>query len=132
MANLGAQRVDSLQIAGFPAYASCAGPSPSTEGTGINADLESDLMRSTTRTAVVLALGCLAGGAADANAAWNNVFQTTACGCESTRSYYFAPAPTPCCPTTSYVQRCYYQPVTTYKTESYYEPVTTYRTSNYW
>jgi hypothetical protein len=89
-------------------------------------------MRSTTRTAVVLALGCLAGGAADANAAWNNVFQTTACGCESTRSSYFAPAPTPCCPTTSYVQRCYYQPVTTYKTESYYEPITTYRTSNYW
>src|SRR3954467_1107885 len=47
--------------------------------------LESDLMRSTTRTAVVLALGCLAGGAADANAAWNNVFQTTACCGESTR-----------------------------------------------
>ncbi|HEX3150576.1 MAG TPA: hypothetical protein VHR66_21035 [Gemmataceae bacterium] len=89
-------------------------------------------MRRTTWTAVVLALGCLAGGAADANAAWNNVFQTTACCGESTRSYYFAPAPTPCCPTTSYVQRCYYQPVTTYKTESYYEPITTYRTSNYW
>lgn len=89
-------------------------------------------MRSTTRTAVVLALGCLAGGAADANAAWDNVFQTTCCG-ESTRSYYFAPAPAPaCCPSTSYVQRSYYQPVTTYKTESYYEPITTYRTSNYW
>jgi hypothetical protein len=90
-------------------------------------------MRRTTRTAVVLALGWLAGGAADATAAWNNVFQTTA-GCGgSTRSSFFAPAPPPaCCPTISYVQRCYYQPVTTYKTETYYEPVTTYRTSHYW
>jgi len=33
---------------------------------------------------------------------------------------------------TSYVQRCYYQPVTTYQTQSYYEPVTTYRTSYYY
>jgi hypothetical protein len=89
-------------------------------------------MRRTTRTAVVLALGCLAGGAADASAAWNNVFQTTACCGESTRSSFFAPAPAPCCPSVSYVQRCYYQPVTTYKTETYYEPVTTYRTSHYW
>jgi hypothetical protein len=89
-------------------------------------------MRRTTRTAVVLALGCLAGGAADASAAWDNVFQTTACCGESTRSAFFAPAPNPCCPTISYVQRCYYQPVTTYKTETYYEPVTTYRTSYYW
>src|SRR5687767_8845746 len=89
-------------------------------------------MRRTTRTAVVLALGCLAGGAADASAAWNNVFQTTACCGESTRSSFFAPAPAPCCPTVTYVQRCYYQPVTTYKTETYYEPVTTYRTSHYW
>src|SRR5688572_9143050 len=89
-------------------------------------------MRRTTRTAVVLALGCLAGGAADASAAWNNVFQTTACCGESTRSSFFAPAPAPCCPTVTYVQRCYYQPVTTYKTETYYEPVTTYRTSYYW
>jgi len=89
-------------------------------------------MRRTTRTAVVLALGCLAGGAADASAAWDNVFQTTACCGESSRSAYFAPAPTPCCPSVSYVQRCYYQPVTTYKTETYYEPVTTYRTSHYW
>lgn len=88
-------------------------------------------MRRTTWTAVVLALGCLAGGAADASAGWNNVFQTTACG-ESTRSSFFAPAPAPCCPTVTYVQRCYYQPVTTYKTETYYEPVTTYRTSYFW
>ena len=42
------------------------------------------------------------------------------------------PGPEPCCPSISYVQRCYYQPVTTYKTETYYEPVTTYRTSHYW
>src|SRR3954447_25141085 len=89
-------------------------------------------MRRTTRTAVVLALGCLAGGAADASAAWDNVFQTTACCGESSRSAFFAPAPTPCCPSVSYVQRCYYQPVTTYKSETYYEPVTTYRTSHYW
>jgi len=89
-------------------------------------------MRRTTRAAVVLALGCLAGGAADASAAWNNVFQTTACCGESSHSAYFAPAPTPCCPSVSYVQRTYYQPVTTYKTETYYEPVTTYRTSYYW
>jgi hypothetical protein len=89
-------------------------------------------MRRTTWTAVVLALGCLAGGAADASAAWNNVFQTTACCGESSHSTYFAPAPTPCCPHVSYVQRCYYQPVTTYKTETYLEPVTTYRTSYYW
>jgi hypothetical protein len=89
-------------------------------------------MRRTSRTAVVLALGCLAGGAADASAAWDNVFQTTACCGESSRSAFFAPAPTPCCPSVSYVQRCYYQPVTTYKTETYYEPITTYRTSHYW
>jgi hypothetical protein len=90
-------------------------------------------MRRTTRTAVVLALGWLAGGAADASAAWNNVFQTTACCGESSRSSYFAPGPAAaCCPNISYVQRCYYQPVTTYKTETYYEPVTTYRTSHYW
>ena len=90
-------------------------------------------MRRTTRTAVVLALGWLAGGAADVSAAWNNVFQTTSCCGEPSRSSYFAPAPPPaCCPHVSYVQRCYYQPVTTYKTETYYEPVTTYRTSHYW
>ena len=52
-------------------------------------------MRRTTRTAVVLALGWLAGGAADASAAWDNVFQTTGCCGESSRSSYFAPAPPP-------------------------------------
>ena len=89
-------------------------------------------MRCTTWTVVVLALGWLAVGAGDASAAWNNVFQTSSC-CRSSQSAYFAPcAPPPCCPTISYVQRCYYQPVTTYKTETYYEPVTTYRTSYYW
>jgi hypothetical protein len=89
-------------------------------------------MRRTTRTAVVLALGCLAGGAADASAAWDNVFQTTGCCGESSRSSFFAPAPAPCCPSVSYVQRCFYQPVTTFKTETYFEPVTTYRTSYFW
>src|SRR5262249_36537957 len=50
-----------------------------------------------------------------------------------------APAPCPCpqpCPqtscSTSYVQRCYYQPVTCYQTKSYYEAVTTYKTSFYY
>src|SRR6478735_6314463 len=91
------------------------------------------IMRRTTRMAVVLALGWMAYGASDASAAWDNVFQTTCCGGNSTRSSYFAPSPAPaCCPSVSYVQRCYYQPVTTYKTESYYEPVTSYRTSYYW
>lgn len=89
-------------------------------------------MRCTTRTAVVFALGWVAVGAGDASAAWDNVFQTT-CGCRSSASYYFAPDPAPaCCPSVSYVQRCYYQPVTTYKTETYYEPCTSYRTSYYW
>jgi hypothetical protein len=89
-------------------------------------------MRCITRTAVVLALGWVAVGAADASAAWNNVFQTSSC-CQQSASAYFAPPPPPaCCPRVSYVQRCYYQPVTTYKTETYYEPVTTYRTSYYW
>lgn len=90
-------------------------------------------MRRTTWTAVVLALGCLAGGAADASAAWDNVFQTTACCGPAPVSSFFAPAPPPtCCPSVSYVQRSYYQPVTTYRTQTYYEPVTSYRTSYYW
>jgi hypothetical protein len=92
---------------------------------------ENATMQCTTRTAIALALGWVAVGAADASAAWNNVFQAT-CGGRSSRSYYFAPPPAPCCPSVSYVQRCYYQPVTTYKTESYFEPITTYRTSYYW
>lgn len=81
-----------------------------------------------------------------AGAAWNNVFQVTCfnCGPRTTVSAYVAApvvvqaAPAPCqpCPqthcSTSYVQRCYYEPVTTYQTQSYYEPVTTYQTSYYY
>jgi hypothetical protein len=92
---------------------------------------ENASMRNITRTAFALALGWVAVGAADASAAWDNVFQAT-CDGSSSRSYYFAPAPSACCPSVSYVQRSYYQPVTTYKQESYYEPITTYRTSYYW
>ncbi len=88
-------------------------------------------MGRTTRIAIALALGWVAIEAADASAAWNNVFQAT-CGGRSSASYYFAPSPAPCNASVSYVQRCYYQPVTTYRTQSYYEPVTTYRTSYYW
>jgi len=88
-------------------------------------------MRCTIPTAFALALGWVAVGAGDASAAWNNVFQTT-CNGTSSRSSYFAPQPSGCCPSVSYVQRCYYQPVTTYKTETYYEPITTYRKSYYW
>jgi len=103
------------------------------------------------------ALGCLAVEAATASAAWNNVFQTnlvcflrrraTSNCCPAPAVAYSAPcctscappAPAPCpapCPqtscSTSYVQRCYYQPVTVYQTQSYYEAVTTYRTSYYY
>lgn len=89
-------------------------------------------MRCSFGPAVALALGWLAVGAGDADAAWNNVFQTT-CRGRANRSAYFAPAPAPaCCPSVSYVQRCYYQSVTTYKRETYYDPITTYRTSYYW
>jgi hypothetical protein len=80
---------------------------------------------------MALALGWVAVGAADASAAWNNVFQTT-CRGRSSNSAYFAPPPQACRSSVSYVQRTYYQPVTTYKQESYLEPVTTYRTSYYW
>ena len=100
----------------------------------------------------IVAVGLLAVEAGSASAAWNNVFQTTIFGRwrQQTTSYYVAPVvtfaspvacctpcPTPCPPpqpvcSTSYVQRCYYQPVTTYQTQSYYEPVTTYRTSYYY
>ncbi|MBI3406775.1 MAG: carboxypeptidase regulatory-like domain-containing protein [Planctomycetes bacterium] len=43
------------------------------------------------------------------------------------------PCSTPCnnC-TTSYTQRCFYQPVTAYESRSYYEPVTTVQTSYYY
>ena len=68
-----------------------------------------------------------------AQAAWDNVFQT--CCFRPRSSYYAAPpvvanaAPSGCCQT-SYVQRCYYQPVTSYKTVL--EPVTSYKTSYYY
>ena len=101
------------------------------------------------------ALVLLALSAAPADAAWCNVFQVCwhrqrlAPAPAPAVSYYVAPAPAvsyyaapaPCCNpcpppppvcTTSYVQRCYYQPVTTYQSKTYYEPVTTYRTSYYY
>lgn len=105
-----------------------------------------------------LGLGTLAVWAAtvlDASAAWNNVFQPTLFGRHrrTTTNYccppavvhaapvavaapvvaYSAPAPCPqqqC--STSYVQRCFYQPVTTYESRSYYEAVTTMQTSYYY
>src|SRR5207249_5277461 len=85
------------------------------------------------------ALLLLASSGAPVQAAWCNVFQATCFHCrhKATSSYYYAPSaccPQPCPPpcTTSYVQRCYYQPVTTYQTRTYYEPITTYRTSYYY
>jgi hypothetical protein len=101
----------------------------------------------------VCALGLLAAEAGPAAAAWNNVYQTTLfgrCRRQQTTAQYVAapvvaaspcttcasppPCPAPCAPacSTSYVQRCYYQPVTTYQTQTYYEPVTTYQTSYYY
>jgi hypothetical protein len=82
----------------------------------------------------VWTVGCFAAGPGAASAAWDNVFQAccNSCGTPAPRSSFFAPAPSPCCPSVSYQQRCYYQPYTAYKQESYYEPVTTYRTSYYW
>src|ERR1700682_6749994 len=107
------------------------------------------------------ALGMWSAAAEQAPAAWNNVFQPTLFGrtrTPSTSNYYVAPAvvysspavvapvavgaaapacntcnaaPQPNC-STSYTQRCYYQPVTTYETKTYYEPVTTYQTSYYY
>ncbi len=92
------------------------------------------------------ALGFLAVEAGTASAAWDNVFQTTLFRrWRQRQTVHYYPAPTtvvaaspvpavnPCqqC-TTSYVQRCYYQPVTTYQTQTYYEPVTTYQTSYYY
>jgi hypothetical protein len=103
------------------------------------------------------ALAALFCTADTASAAWNNVFQVTLFhrNKPAVANYYavpvpVAPAPTavysspvvaysnPCdpCPkpvcSTSYVQRCYYQPVTTYQTKTYYEPVTTMQTSYYY
>jgi hypothetical protein len=81
-----------------------------------------------------LTIGWLTTDVGSASAAWNNVFQTCCHGCRTPapRSSFFAPAPSACCPTVCYQQRCCYQPYTAYKQESYYEPVTTYRTSYHW
>jgi hypothetical protein len=100
---------------------------------------------------LTIALGTLmvwAATALDTSAAWNNVFQPTLFGRHRRTTTQYAPvvvqaspaaccpAPAPACPqqqcSTSYVQRCFYQPVTTYQTQTYYEPVTTYRTSYYY
>lgn len=100
----------------------------------------------------VVALALWAGDVTSASAAWNNVFQPTLFGCRQREARYVAPVvvqyqqpivvqyqqpvvaqASPCqqC-TTSYSQRCYYQPVTTYESRSYYEQVTTNRTSYYY
>lgn len=115
-------------------------------------------MRSLRLAWVCCALAGFLSMAEPAAAAWNNVFQVTCLFRQRTAvsSYYVAPtvvqsspvvvqsapvvaAASPCCDpcpqtqcTTSYVQRCYYQPVTTYQTQTYYQPVTTYRTSYYY
>lgn len=100
---------------------------------------------------VVGALGLWAATVLPVHAAWNNVFQPTLFGRwkkQQTVSAYVTPvvvqsAPvvaTPVCNacapqqqcSTSYTQRCYYQPVTTYQQQTYYEPVTTYQTSYYY
>jgi hypothetical protein len=97
------------------------------------------------------ALGMWAMSALPVGAAWNNVFQPTLFhrNRPTTVQYYVPPtvvAASPCqtcqppcpqpCPqtscSTSYVQRCFYQPVTCYTTKTYYEPVTTFRTSYYY
>lgn len=103
-------------------------------------------------TASLIALGVWAMAILPATAAWDNVFQPTLfCHKKKPVTSQYAPAvgvrapvvaATPVCDTcgaapqpscsTSYTQRCYYQPVTTYQTKTYYEPVTTYRTSYYY
>jgi hypothetical protein len=100
----------------------------------------------------VCALGLLAAVAPPAPAAWNNVFQPTLFLRNrqpvAASQYYVPPAVVQSAPvvaaaspcntcqqtscSTSYVQRCYYQPVTTMTTQTYYEPVTTYKTSYYY
>jgi hypothetical protein len=109
---------------------------------------------------LLVGLGTLAVWAAavvDVSAAWNNVYQPTLFGRNrrAVTNYYYtppvvvqsspvvaapvvahsAPACNPCAQpqcSTSYIQRCYYQPVTTYTTQSYYEAVTTMQTSYYY
>jgi len=105
------------------------------------------------------ALGIWSAVADQAHAAWNNVFQPTLFGRKSTTSNSVVapavvysspviaaapacstcnsppPAPAPSCApscSTSYTQRCYYQPVTTFETKTFYEPVTTFKTSFYY
>jgi hypothetical protein len=78
-----------------------------------------------------LTVGWLTAGADTASAAWNNVFQTCCNSCQP-RSSYYAPAPSGCCPTISYQQRCCYKPYTAYRQETVWEPVTTYQTSYVW
>jgi hypothetical protein len=94
------------------------------------------------------AVGLWASATLPASAAWDNVFQPTLFGrCRHKQpvvANYGVAVATPVCNTcnspppaqsacsTSYTQRCYYQPVTTYSTQTYYEPVTTYRTSYYY
>lgn len=80
---------------------------------------------------VFAGIAVLLAGTGTASAAWNNVAQPTCNNCQ-TRSSFFAPAPSNCCPTTCYQQRCYYQPYTAYRQQTVMEPVTTYRTSYYW
>lgn len=95
----------------------------------------------------MVALALWAGDVTSASAAWNNVFQPTLFGCRKRETNYVAPIavqyqqpavvaqPAPCnqpqCSTT-YSQRCYYQPVTVYQNRSYYEQVTSYQTSYYY
>jgi hypothetical protein len=96
------------------------------------------------------ALVALLGAADVASAAWNNVFQATCFHKKQPAVSHYVPVPVvaqsppvvaysnPCdpCPktvcSTSYVQRCYYQPITSYTTKTYYEPVTTMQTSYYY
>jgi hypothetical protein len=86
------------------------------------------------RTYAIGAVLTLLLAGSQAQAAWDNVFQTCCFGCRRHASSH-APPPTvasasPCnCCETKYIQRCYYQPVTTYKTVC--QPVTTYKTSYY-
>jgi hypothetical protein len=105
------------------------------------------------------ALGLWAAAALPAPAAWNNVFQPTLFHRRPAQvTQYFAPpavvysspvvvaasapvvAASPCdpcpCPqtscSTSFTQRCFYQPVTTMQTQTFFEPVTTYKTNYFW
>lgn len=81
---------------------------------------------------VLCSIGWLAFGQSQAQAGWNNVFQTCCNNCDGPRtSRYFAPAPQ-CCQKIEYVQRACYTPVTVWKREVYQEPVTVRYRSFYW